>query len=237
MSVKLHIKDQWREALAAAGLDSFEALMESTAGECWSRHDRGDTYRIELPGGEVVYLKRNTRTSLKDICTDLWCLRRPLAPCISEARALLRMAALEIPAPLAIAWGARRRLIAPGSAVVVMTELSGQPLDKFLKTSPGDEACGCALRQAGEAVGKIYQAGLSWPDLRAKHIILRDGPAGVLDLTRMRPARGAAWQSMGRQISRFCAELRSLGCDDGDVSAFLEAPSSKYGRTLARKLR
>ena len=237
MAAQLHIADEWRDALAAAGLDTFDALMECSSDECFSRHARGQTYRIVLPSGSAVFVKRNSSTSLKDICTDLWCLRWPVTPCISEARALLRMAALEIPAPRAIAWGVRRRLIAPGSAVVVMTELSGQPLDEFLTTSPGDEARRYALRQAGEAVGKIYQAGLSWPDLRAKHIILRDGPAGVLDLTRMRPARGAAWQSMGKQISRLCAELRSLGCDDGEVSALLEAPSSKYGRTRTRKLR
>ena len=223
MADELHIADEWGDALAEARLDTFDALMECESGECFSRHARGRTYRIELPDGRAVFVKYNSSTSLKDICTDLWCLRWPVAPCTSEARALLRMAELEIPAPRAIAWGARGRLIGPGSAVVVMTELAGQPLDQLLETDPPDEARRNALRAAGEVAANIYQAGLSWPDLRAKHIILGDGPAGVLDLTRMRPARGAARKPMGKQIGRFCAELRLLGCSSGDIETFLDA--------------
>ena len=223
MTAELHIADEWREALAAAGLDTFNALMECESGECFSRHARGRTYRIVLPSGPAVFVKHNSSTSLKDICTDLWCLRWPVAPCISEALALLRMAELDIPAPRAIAWGARRGLIAPGSAVVVMTELAGQPLDQLLSADPEESARRDGLSLAGEVAAKIHQARLSWPDLRAKHIILGDGPAGVLDLTRMRPARGAARRPMGEQISRFCAELRSLGCSSDDIETFLNA--------------
>jgi len=238
MAAQLHIADDWRDALAAAGLDLFEALMLCESDRCFSMHGRGQTYRIELPGGEAVFVKRNYSTSLKDVCTDLWSLRAPIAPCVSEARALKRMAELDIVAPRLIAWGQRPRLAWPGAAVVVMTELTGQPLDQFLHTDSDEDARRAALTAAGEVTAKIYRAKLSWPDLRPKHIILRDGPAGVLDLARMRPARGLARWPLAKQVRRFCARLKDLGCTRGDIETFLDAlqlaPTKLQRELLAR---
>ena len=79
-----------------------------------------------------------------------------------------------------------------------------------------------ALRSAGAAARKLYEAGLSWPDLLPKHLFLADGAAGVLDLARMRHTRRALKRFMPRQVGRFCAKLRACGADAGDVAAFLE---------------
>jgi len=159
VSRELHIEESWKQPLAEAGLDRFEALMDSTQGQCVSWHDRGQTYRIVLPSGQVVFLKRDLYTSLKDFFTDLLCFSSPRSPCLVERSANQRVASLDIPVPKIIAWGQRRWLGLPRQAVLVMTELSGQPLSKFLQADPAKSARRQALRRVGQTAGKLYKPG------------------------------------------------------------------------------
>ena len=52
---EFHVNEEWKGLLAEAGLGSFDAMMHSTRGERFSRHTRGQTYRLVL-GGEAVFL-------------------------------------------------------------------------------------------------------------------------------------------------------------------------------------
>ena len=235
MTVRLHIEGAWREALAAAGLDTFDALMATTAGERHSGHARGQTYRIVLDDRRAVWVKRNFTTSIKDLWEDLWHFRRPVSAALAEVWALREMAAMGIPAPEPIAWAQCRRAALPAAGVVVMTELPGTPLDKFLATDPPPEQRLAALHGAGQVAARIYEAGLSWPDLRAKHIIVSEPTPGVLDLTRMRPARRLTRGYVLKELRRFCGELRDQGCDDADVSEMLGAVRAGVSGSLRRR--
>lgn len=234
MPTDLHIEDRWGEALTAGGLDAFEALMIGEQGECVSKHDRGDTYRIELPCGEAVFLKRDRYTSLKDILIDLSHFRRPESPCTVELAGIRRVQALGIPAPEPLAWGWQRRWNLPWRAVLVTRPLPGTPLSELLKSDPPRKLRLTAMRAAGEVAGKLYRAGLSWADLAPKHFFIPDDPGdglpGVLDLARMRPVRCPRSFYLPKQLRRFCARLRACGGTEADEAAFLEALNAQLER-------
>lgn len=235
MSIELHIDERWRGPLAAAGLDTFDALIASEAGTCVSTHDRGQTYRIELPG-ETVFLKRDTYTSLKDILTDLCSLRRPEPPCAVELAAIRRLAALGVPVPEPIAWGRRSRLGLPWRAVLVMRPLGGTPLSELLRSDRPEETRLTAMRAAGDVAGRIYGAGISWVDLAPKHFFIpfADDPAelpGVLDLARMRPTTRPLKRYLPGELRRFCSRLRARGGTDADEAAFIGALNARLERS------
>ena len=223
---ELHIETEWDDALAAAGLDSFDAMLAFTSGRRMSSHDRGQTYRVELPDGRTIFLKRDIFTSPKDLYVDLKSLRLPQPPCIVETRALHRVGGLNIPCPRPIAWGQRRRRGLPWQAVLVMLPLAGRPLDEFIMADPPADDRAAAMRACGQTVARLYAAGLSWPDLAPKHLYLPEegeGLPGVLDLARMHPTRRPRWLYMPKEVGRFCRKLHSRGGTDADAQAFRQA--------------
>ena len=226
---ELHVSEQWQEPLAAAGLESFGAMMASTRGECFSRHTRGQTYRLVLGGGEAVFLKRDCYTTVKDISADLLCLRRPQPPCVVEARAIGLVSGLGIPAADVIAWGQRRKAGLPWHAVLLTRELAGVPLHQFLKADPPPQRRREAIAAAAKVAGRLFRARLSWRDMRPKHFLLDGESVGVIDLARLRPSRLPGRLYVPKQLRRFCAALRECSGDEGDVKAFLEAVEREMG--------
>ena len=225
-SVELHIDEQWKDALASVGLDSADAMMNSTQGKCFSNHTRGQTYRIELDAPDglgAVFLKRDMYTSSKDILTDLCSFRYPQPPCLVECRALKLVAELGIPAPRPIAWGQRRRFALPHQGVLVMTPLGGESIAEFLSAAPPQEDRIAKMHDVGQIAKLLYEAGLSWPDLRPKHFILAEKGMGVLDLARMRPTKRPRRCYMPKQVGRFLKALTDCGGNAADRNAFLYA--------------
>lgn len=224
-SAELHIEQQWRGILGAAGLDSLDALMRSERGKCVSWHTRGQTYRIELDGGHVIFLKRDVRTltMFKDALTDICRLARPEPPCIKEIGALGQVRELGISVPQPVAWGQRRSAGLPCQAAMVMTVLNGVSLHKIIQSDPPEADRSVAICAAARTAAKLYEAGLSWPDLAPKHFLIENGLAGVLDLARMRKTAMPLRTYMPRQVERFLARLRGWGGGEEDVRTFLDA--------------
>ncbi|MHC4982261.1 MAG: lipopolysaccharide kinase InaA family protein [Planctomycetota bacterium] len=216
---ELHIRDDWRGRLAAAGLDSYSALMRTTAGECVSDHRRGQVWRIALPSGERLYLKRDSVAAFKEALADLLEGRRPRAFTVKERLGIERAAELGIRVPQPVAWGSRRRLFFPGRGVLVMTELAGRPLDDWLASNTDRSSRSEVLQRVGSQVGRLYGAGLSWPDLQPKHVYIDDNASvGLLDLERLRPS-GRWARRMREQVRRFTEALRG-GADEEEIRTF-----------------
>lgn len=225
MPAELHIDENWKGALAAAGLATFDAMMSSSDGHCLSRHTRGQTYRIELADGEAIFLKRDTYTSVKDIFTDLAHFRRPQPPCLNEVRSLRLVAELGIAAPEVIAQGWRARAGVPWQAVMVMRELPGTAMHEFLRAEPPASHRCAVMRTAGAIAAKLFRAGLAWPDMAPKHFIIDGETVGILDLARMRRTGMPLKLFMPRQVRRFCDRFRSRGGSEDDLRNFLDALS------------
>jgi len=218
----LHMAPEWANRLRAAGLDSFDALYGTERGEEAHRHDRSWTQRVELAGGEVLYLKCDVFTTFKQIVTDLLHLRRPQPLSEKERQGIERVSALGVATARPVAWGQRRRLGLPHRGVLAMTELSGGRVDDYLDARPPAEQRRAVLAAVGRTLRTLYGAGLSWPDLRVKHVYVDPpGKVGLLDLERLEP-RSDAPRRMPRQVRRFCRELREHGADDGDTDALLD---------------
>lgn len=223
MASQLHISDEWKSVLTEAGLDTFDALMQRSDGKRRSSHDRGQVHRFDLPDGRRVYVKRDVHSSYKDTFFDLCRFTRPDPLCAVEAAALEAVSTLAIPAPRLVGFAQRRRFGLPHQAVLMMTELAGVQLHKFLQTDPPTDERLAAMEACGATAKKLYQANLSWPDIVPKHFVLHDGQAGVLDLARMKPTHRPLKSFLPRQIGRFCKRLSEHGGTQVDEAAFLEA--------------
>ena len=192
--------------------------------ECVSYHTRGQTYRLVLPGGVVIFLKRDAMTMVKHVVGDLLCLRRPEPQTVKERLAMRRVAALGIATPRVIAWGQQRRMGLPWRAAMLTTCLEGTPLDEYLAGPPPPQVRRDVLTAVGCALAKMYRANLSWPDLLPRHVHVReDAPVGMLDLERLRVRRNAMRRYMPRQVARFCRALLDGGAGQEDVTVLLDA--------------
>ena len=223
----LHIEDAWRRPLAEAGLDTFDALLATRAGECVSYHKRGQTYRVELPaGGRTVYVKRDAHTQAKNVLFDLCRLRRPQPKTWKERRANQAVAALGIATPLAVAWGQRRRWGLPHQGVLVTAPLAGVELDDWLVAEEDASRRTRVLAEVGQAVAKLYRAGWSWPDLVPRHIFLTPGgeQIGMLDLERLDRPVGGLRRLLRQQVGRFVGMLRRDAGLTGEQAEALLAP-------------
>ncbi len=217
---ELHVEPGWADGLGAAGVDSFDALFATRLGRAVSTHDRGWVRRLVLPDGRELYLKVAAHTQLKLILGDLLHGRRAEPLTEKERRALLRTAELGIAAPRPIAWGQRRRLGLPWRGVLAMTPLAGGPLDAYLAGGPPADERRAVFQAVGRTLRRVYAAGLAWPDLRAKHVYVADGPAiGLLDLERL----GRGGRRLVRQVRGFCRELQQAGASEQERQAFLGA--------------
>ena len=219
----LHIEGDWIDVLRQGGLDSFDAMYEASFAAPGSMHDRSRTGPLTLPGGRTLYLKCTVFTSLKQIATDMLWLRRSEPLSERERFALQRVARIGITAPRPVAWGQRRRCGLPWRGVLAMTVLPGVVLNEYLVSADGAEQT-AALLAVGRTLRMLYEAGLSWPDLRVKHVYIDDGPSvGLLDLERLATCRNAWGRQTARQIECFCRELGDAGADEADVVAMLGA--------------
>jgi tRNA A-37 threonylcarbamoyl transferase component Bud32 len=219
----LHVVRHWADRLHEAGLDSFDGLYHASRGRVASRHDRGWIRRVTLPGGEVVFVKCDAFSTVKQIAMDLLRGRRPEPLSEKYRQGIARVRALGIAAPQAIAWGQRRRLGLPWRGVLMMTRLPGRALKEYLAANPEPEARRSVLASVGRALRALYGARLSWPDLRAKHVYVDEGERiGLMDLDRLEPCRNVR-RRMPAQLRRFCRELREFGADEGELAAMMEA--------------
>ena len=220
---ELYVSESWRPALGRAGLDSLEALLGFEGGQTVGWHKRSQTFRLDLEG-RTVFLKRDMLTLRKQILLDLLRLRPTLPMTYKERLAMVRAAGAGVRTAEIIAWGQARRRGLAHRGLLVTAELAGRPLDKLLGEAGGEAERGRAMRAAGAAVGKLYAAGLSWPDLLPRHVhVVEGGDAGLLDLERLTVASGGRLaRDRARQIERFIEECRKAGAGEDDLAALRE---------------
>lgn len=227
----LTVAGQWKPLLAEAGLDTFDSLMMDETElrsrvadcQCVSSHQRGQSFRLTLSGGKVLYLKRDRFTPFQHIAFQMIRLRIPQPMSICEMINCRRVQSLGLRTAPIVAFGQRRRMGLPHKAVLLTAPLEGIPLDEWLKGRTDAVARRKELRNTGAAVALLHGASLIWRDLVPRHIYISPGlPIGLLDVERMRPARIRGNWRHERHIKRFCKHLGRYGADEAEVSAFLE---------------
>jgi len=218
----LNLVEPWADALSRAGLATFDALMRSRRGVRMASHKRGGTYRIDLPDGPTVFLKRDTATMLKHILADWLRGRRSRPRVLREREAMARVERLGIVVSEVIASAERRRWGMAHQGVLLTAAVGGEPLAAYLQRDEPPAARRAVLAEVGRTVAKLYQAGLSWPDLLSKHVFIgTDGRIGLIDLERLTPVGDALREQIPQQARQFCRSLRARGATDDDLTALL----------------
>ena len=186
--ITLDILDEWRDRLAAVGLDDFDRLLAFRGGKCCSEHPRGATWRTTLPGGEVIFVKQDYYTKFQPVLRALVRLRRPQTNTEKECAHIAQAAAMGFRVPLVIAHSRHDWWRWPSCGVMVELALEGRPLDVYLAaTEPTAEEKERALANARNVLTRLQDAGLDWGrDCKPEHFMV--GPRqeiALLDLERL----------------------------------------------------
>ncbi|MCB9858149.1 MAG: hypothetical protein H6818_20890 [Phycisphaerales bacterium] len=205
MSILLTIDEQYREKLAAAGLDSFDALMHADVGEVVTRRDGRETRRVVLGDGDnatTVYIKRCFSIGPKHSFWPRLLLRPCHTPPIKEAHAIAMCRAAGIPTVDVIASGESRLMGIPRAGFVVMTAAPMEwTLNDWLTIGYerprelADHERVALMRAVGALLSQFAIADIHWPDCKAKHIHAAPAANGawrllVIDLERSRRIEG-----------------------------------------------
>jgi len=247
----LTIHPAMRERLARAGLDTFEALWsaavqaETTGPVDGHAMRRVTCLTVPDPAGgppAVLYAKRYWGREAGPRWTDLLRLARPMTPAEREWRNARRLQDTGVPVAAPVAWG-RSGPEEPetgptsgrgGRALVVFEEAPGRPLAAWLaegrSAPPPPRRRWAVLRAVARLVARLHEAGLSFPDLYAKHVFVSgtDGPAdaaaALIDVYRLR--RVAPWRRV-EDLARLYVSARATGLTEADgyrlVLAYVEA--------------
>ncbi|MEA3366643.1 MAG: lipopolysaccharide kinase InaA family protein [Planctomycetota bacterium] len=248
----LTIHPDYRALLAAAGLDTFDALFAAAGGHRLDGHGSRSVSRLEVPGGEGVglYVKRYWDREARATWTDLLRFRLPAVPARREYDTAGRLleAGIEVARP--VAWG-RRAGPEGDRSLVAFREVEGPSLARWLSEHDEPAASGVAARRrhaiartVGRAVRNLHRAGFAWPDLYAKHVYLvgkdPDRPRVVfIDVARVRR------RLPGRRVRDLAALYVSAGAHPlrrTDAVRFLRAylgrrVAGARGRRLIRAVR
>ncbi len=181
------ISAEWRDALEKAGLGTLQSCLAFQEGKCLSSHLRGDTRKVTLTDGRIVFLKRDFFTFKKEIAKDLLCFRKPQPKTEKERLAFAMAREAGFIAPEVIAWGQTRRCGFPDTACLIMLPLAGVDLDKYLKNETDEAKRKSFIEKAEKTLATLQEKGFDWPDHKPEHFfVMNDGTIGLIDLERLR---------------------------------------------------
>jgi hypothetical protein len=183
------------EALAAAGLDSFDALM-SASGEAVLHKPRLAAWRqrvVVRVGERTMYLKRYERPPWREQ------LRLRLQGFVATAQVewhwLRQLPELGLPGPLPVAYGCRRRAGFERQSLLLTDAVPGTSLERWVPDQLGGRLAdrGFRIRLAADVarlVGRLHAARLVHRDLYLSHVFIDVAPDGpprlfLIDLQRV----------------------------------------------------
>lgn len=181
------INPDWRERLGKLQLNTLDDALAFDNGEKLSVHPRrGRMLKAVLEDGTAIFLKTDNFTYFKQVCKDLWNLKRPTPNSVKERQAYDFAAAAGIRVPEVIAWWTRSTLGYPGAAAMVTLPLAGEPLNQFLAREKDEAKRRSALQSCEAVLLKLAAAGGDWPDAKPEHFFLDGDSVGLIDLERLR---------------------------------------------------
>ena len=180
------ISAEWRDALTASGLGDLRSCLSFDSGKVLSHHLRGDTRKVTLSDGRIVFLKRDFFTFKKEIVKDLLRFHKPQPKTEKERLAFDMARNAGFIAPEVIAWGQTRRFGFPNTACLIMLPLDGIDLDKYLKSEADEVKCKLFIDKAEKTLAALQEKGFDWPDHKPEHFfVMNDGSIGLIDLERL----------------------------------------------------
>ncbi len=238
MTRSLTMQSEFEPLLKRNGLNSFIALMDGDVGEVFTAHDDREVRRVTLSGetgSRVFFLKRTFDVGLKEGFWPRFVGKPTLSPPMHEWHALNALTEAGVNAPQAAACGEERRGGRPRRGFLLMEAIDYQyTLNDWLtvgfpKPKQLDEFERTTLMYAvGLALGKMWRAGIMWPDAKAKHVYAKqtrlDAPEAAwdvcfLDLERARIYQKALDDSKRSDALLFAEHRLYKGDPLGDLFA------------------
>jgi tRNA A-37 threonylcarbamoyl transferase component Bud32 len=205
------------QAFGTLGIDSAAGFLD-LPGEVVSGHPDRHVVRVVLPGfANAFYLKRqhavNWRERLRNRLAGFgWSSR-----CAREAAILEQLAAAGLPCARWAAFGEDDR----GRAFVLLEEIPGSVdlRDALSDTALSPESRRALADQLGRLIALVHAAGITTPDLTAKHLLVSPTTGAVTPID---------WQSSRRMRLVPTAErLRALAVLHASVADHLASPRER----------
>lgn len=201
MSIHFEMEPPYAEALRAAGLDSFDALMAARGGLAVSAHAERETIPldIQLDGTmQRCFLKRVFRVPIKHVVAPLLRGRRARSQPLHEWNMLGALRAAGIGAMQRIAVGEHRIAGQPVAACLLVASVPSDNTFKHWMETEDARSGSIGARQrarllgaVGTLMGRLSSNGFIWPDCQAKHLFAERQPNGpgwslwLIDVERM----------------------------------------------------
>ncbi|MFQ5424633.1 MAG: lipopolysaccharide kinase InaA family protein [Phycisphaerae bacterium] len=261
MTTKLEIEAPFREALRAAGLDRFDAMMTVAGGPPTSRHRYRETLPLEVSVDgrpRAFFLKRVFKVPPRHAIAPLFRFHRGFSQPSLEWHMLAALRDAGIPAMRRVAFGEERVAGRPRAAFLLVEAVPWEAtLEHWLVPGfPRPAVLSAARRrrllyEIGRLIRRLHAAGFRWPDIQAKHIFAdctADAPTSggwafcLIDVERMTrlapvdphvpPDRAAR-----KDLRRLAGSLSSLTPDRHDIRSFLVGYGSGNDRSVQRRWR
>jgi tRNA A-37 threonylcarbamoyl transferase component Bud32 len=231
------VHPDWNDALERAGLLDFGPWERGRGDPVLSRHKRGWVHSVRLADGRHVFAKFDALTQTRRIVSDLLRLRRPQPLTYRERTALNHLTAAGLRGPEVLAWAQRRRnFLIPNQAVLILGKLEGVSVMVFMRSSSDTASRQRTLQAVGREVGRLYRAGLQWPDLGVDHVFVTpDLRVGFLDVDRLRPRSLGLTRLAARQMAVFVDELTRLNATRHELAALRDGLAQVAPPALAAR--
>lgn len=189
---------EFEESLRNAGLDSFDAIMATSAGRLASESDKvAEVRRIEVQhvgSDTTVFVKKSRNEPKSKLLRNLVYAAKPHVCAIREYQLLDRLHKAGFSVMRPIAWGEHTRFGLPESGFLMAKGIRGMDAHELRDHASQDVRCQLQ-KDFGELTGRLHAAGFFQP-VRLKDLICRDADnqsVGPFDLLLIDRATSKPW--------------------------------------------
>jgi len=249
------IFEPYRDVLARAGLDSFDALFAFDGGRHVDGHRDRNVVRLELPGDDgrpvAFYLKREWHPKAAMLIRRMltgW-LRPPPSRSARECRNLEALGRRGIATAEPAAVGEVRDGAFYKRALLLVREVPGAvSLGAYLRDVPAEPSADdlaarrAVIREVADLVRRMHDAGMAYRDLFAKHIFVAPPRAGesarptLIDAQRAYRFPHLVPHARWRDLAALAVTTLHTPCTRTDRLRFLLAYARQSRLTPAVKL-
>ena len=164
------INEQYRSRLEALELTTFDQLMNKNIGSVLESEPSRESRRIEHDG-QTAYLKRQFFVPKKLCIETNLLLHKAHTPAVNEHIYIRQLKQHEFAVMNVMAVGEQRRAGFPTRGFILVDEVRGHQMDRFLNENDDEQLTHKLLTAYGQLVARLHKQGFYAP-LRIKDIII-----------------------------------------------------------------
>ena len=167
-----HIEERYRSRVEQLDITSFEKAMTLFLGDVLEKELSRESRRIKQDG-QVAYLKRQFIVSKRLCFESNMLLHKAYTPAVNEDIYIKQLKARDFKVMDVMAVGERRENGFPVEGFILVDEVSGHQLDRYLTDADDEHITHDLLTAYGTLIARLHQQGFFAP-LRVKDVIIRD---------------------------------------------------------------